>query len=95
MEPLSGPSFETFLLRCYPIFMSRTIEAEYLAEHNVLKLTEPLTAVRDHARLAVEITALPTTESQPWMALAGSLDGKSGREVARAVNEAFGREIEV
>lgn len=77
------------------MYMSRTIEAEYLAEQNVLKLTEPLTGVRDHARLAVEITSLPTPESQPWMALAGSLDGHSGREVARAVNEAFGREIEV
>ncbi len=75
--------------------MARTIEAEYLAEHNVLKLTEPLTGVRDHAKLAVEIKALPTTESQPWMAFAGTLSGKSGREVARAVNEAFGREMEV
>jgi hypothetical protein len=83
------------LLPCYPMFMSRTIEAEYLAKQNVLKLTEPLTGVRDHSKLAVEITALPTTESQPWMALSGSLDGQSGREVARAVNEAFGREIEV
>jgi hypothetical protein len=77
------------------MFMSRSIEAEYLAEHNVLKLTEPLTGVRDHAKLAVEITALATPEAQPWMALSGSLDGHSGREVARAVNEAFGREIEV
>jgi len=77
------------------MIMSRTIEAEYLAEQNVLKLTEPLTGVRDHAKLAVEITALPTPESQPWMALSGSLDGQSGSEVARAVNEAFGRDIEV
>ena len=75
--------------------MSRTIEVEYLAEQNVLKLTEPLTGVRDHAKLAVEITALPRQESQPWMALAGSLDGQGGSEVARAVSEAFGRKIEV
>jgi len=75
--------------------MARTIEAEYLAEQNVLKLTEPLTGVRDHAKVAVEIKNASTFESQPWMALAGSLDGHSGREVARAVNEAFGREIEV
>jgi hypothetical protein len=76
--------------------MARTIEAEYLAEQNVLKLTEPLTGVRDHAKLAVEIKDSSTPQSQqPWMALAGSLDGHSGREVARLVNEAFGREIEV
>ena len=78
--------------------MARTIEAieaEYLAEENVLKLSEPLTGVRDHARLAVEIKDSATPESQAWMALAGSLNGRSGRAVARAVNEAFGREIEV
>ncbi|HSY52417.1 MAG TPA: hypothetical protein VLC46_26685 [Thermoanaerobaculia bacterium] len=72
--------------------MARTIEAEYLAEQNVLKLSEPLT---DHAKLAVEIKDSSRPESQAWMALAGSLDGRSRREVARAVNEAFGREIEV
>jgi len=75
--------------------MARTIEAEYLAEQNVLKLTEPLTGVHDHAKVAVEIKSASTFESQPWMALAGSLDGRSGSEVARVVNEAFGREIEV
>ena len=82
-------------LHCYPMSMARTIEAEYLAEENVLKLSEPLTGVRDHAMLAVEIKDSSRPESQAWMALAGSLDGHSGREVARAVNEAFGREIEV
>ena len=75
--------------------MARTIEAEYLAEQNVLKLAEPLTGVRDHAKVAVEIKDSSTTDSQPWMVLAGTLDEHSGREVARAVNEAFGREIEV
>jgi hypothetical protein len=71
--------------------MARTIEAEYFAEENVLRLSEPLTGVRDHARLVVEIKHSFRPESQAWMALAGSLDGDSGREVARAVNEAFGR----
>jgi len=75
--------------------MARTIEVEYLAEENVLKLSEPLTGVCDHARLAVEIKDSSRPESQAWMALAGSLDGHSGREIASAVNEAFGREIEV
>jgi hypothetical protein len=75
--------------------VARTIEAEYLAEQNVLKLAQPLTGVRDHARLSVEIKDSSAPESQPWMALAGSLDKHSGREIALAVNEAFGREIEV
>ena len=76
--------------------MSRTIEAEYLADDNVLKLAEPLTGVLDHAKLAVEIKDLSSaSESQPWMQLAGSLEAHSARKIARAVNEAFGREIEV
>ncbi len=76
--------------------MSRTIEAEYLADENVLKLAEPLTGVLDHAKLAVEIRDLSSgPESQPWMQLSGSLEAHSARKIARAVNEAFGREIEV
>lgn len=81
---------------CYPIYMARTIEAEYLAEQNVLKLTAPLTDVRDHTKLAVEIKEVSATpQAQPWMSLAGSLDGHSGREVTRLVNEAFGRDLDV
>jgi hypothetical protein len=75
--------------------MSRTIEAEYIAEQNVLKLSEPLTGVRDHAKLAVEIRDSSSPEFQPWLALADSLGAHSGSEVALAVNEAFGRDIEV
>ncbi len=75
--------------------MTRTIEAEYLAEENVLKLDEPLTGVRDHAKLSVEIKLSSTPGAQPWMRIADSLDEHSGREVALAVNEAFGRKIEV
>jgi pyruvate kinase len=61
---------------------------------NAKRSTNGLAGVRDHAKLAVDIKD-SSPESQPWMALAGSLDGHSGRELARAVNEAFGREIEV
>jgi hypothetical protein len=75
--------------------MTRTIEAEYLAEENMLKLDAPLTGVRDHAKLSVEIKLSSTPGVQPWMGLADSLDERSGREIALAVNEAFGREIEV
>jgi len=76
--------------------MARTVEAEYLADGNVLKLAERLTGVLDHAKLAVEIKDLSSApESQPWMQLAGSLEAHSPRKIARAVNEAFGREIEV
>lgn len=72
--------------------MGRTIEAEYLAEQNVLKLTEPLTGVRDHAKVAIEVRETQETSGKPWLALAGSLDEEAGRTLARTVREAFGRD---
>jgi hypothetical protein len=54
--------------------MTRTIDAEYLAAENVLKLDEPLTGVRDHAKLSVEIKLSSTPVFQLWMGLADSLD---------------------
>ncbi len=73
--------------------MTKTIEAEYLAAENVLKLDEPLIGVRDHAKLTVEIKFSSTPGVQPWMDLADSLDEHSGCEIAFALNEAFGRGI--
>jgi hypothetical protein len=75
--------------------MTITIEAEYLAEQNVLKLTEPLAGVRDHAKVSVEIKESAPDDARSWLALAGALDESAGRELSRAVREAFGREIEV
>ncbi len=63
--------------------MAKMIEVEYLAEQNVLKLPEPLAGVRDHAKLAIEIKELSPQNGRPWLALAGSLDLESGRELAR------------
>jgi hypothetical protein len=76
--------------------MGKTIQAEYLADENILKLTQPLEGVKDHANVEVEIRELPSEGSQPWLRLAGSLSEEAGRDLARAVREAFGRdEIEV
>jgi hypothetical protein len=76
--------------------MRRTIKVEYIAEENILKLTQPLEGVRNHANLEVEIRELPLAQNQPWLSLAGSLPDEEGRALARAVREAFGRdEIEV
>jgi hypothetical protein len=76
--------------------MGRTVQAEYLAGENILKLTQPLEGVKDHANVVLEIRELPSEGSQPWLRLAGSLGEEEGRVVARAVREAFGRdEIEV
>jgi hypothetical protein len=77
--------------------MTRTIEAEYLASENVLKLSGPLEGIRDHARLSLEIVSgTSATASQPWLAMQGSLSAEEGRDLAHRIREAFGRdEIEV
>jgi hypothetical protein len=76
--------------------MSRTVEAEYIADQNVLKLTEPLSGIGDHQKVEVEIRPALASADQPWLRLAGSLSDNEGRDLARAVRDAFGRdEIEV
>lgn len=76
--------------------MTRTVEAEYIAGENILKLAKPLTGVADHAMVSVEIKQAVVDSDQPWLALAGSLTEEEGRELARTVRDAFGRdEIEV
>ncbi|HEX7829398.1 MAG TPA: hypothetical protein VF787_07060 [Thermoanaerobaculia bacterium] len=80
----------------YPCCMGRTIQAEYIARENILKLAEPLAGVADHARVSVEVKDASAASGQPWLALAGSLTEEEGRDLARAVRDAFGRdEIEV
>lgn len=75
--------------------MSR-IEAEYSAAEKILRLAQPLIGVPDHATVSIEIKEVPAISDQPWLALAGSLGEEEGRELARAVRDAFGRdEIEV
>jgi len=76
--------------------MGKTIEAEYIARENILKLAQPLSGVADHAKVSIEVKDPPAATDQPWLALAGSLSEEEGRELARAVRDAFGRdEIEV
>jgi hypothetical protein len=76
--------------------MGRTVEAEYMAEQNVLKLAEPLSGISDHEKVEVEIRQVPAGLGQPWLKLAGSLNDEDGRTLAKSVREAFGRdEIEV
>jgi len=76
--------------------MGKTIEAEYIARENILKLAQPLAGVADHARLSIEVKEATPPSDQPWLALAGSLSEEEGRELARVVRDAFGRdEIDV
>ena len=68
--------------------MGRTIEAEYIAEEKVLKLAEPLAGVRNHEKVRVIIDDSRAPESGDWP----TLSEEAGRELARAVREAFGRD---
>ncbi|HXD81468.1 MAG TPA: hypothetical protein VNU27_07830 [Candidatus Acidoferrum sp.] len=67
--------------------MDRTIEAEYIAEEKVLKLAEPLAGVGNHETVRVTISDR-TAERGDWP----TLSDEAGRELARAVREAFGRD---
>jgi hypothetical protein len=71
--------------------MSRTIEAEYLAETNVLKLAEPLAGVRDHGKVRVTIEESVSADRGDWP----TLSDEAGHELAQAVSEAFGRDLAV
>ncbi len=78
--------------------MSKVLLAEYDAEHQSLKLPEPLAGVKDHerVRVAIEETSVREEAELPWLSCEGSFDPESGRQIARAIQEAFGRgEIEV
>jgi len=71
--------------------MSRTIEAEYIAEEKVLKLTEPLAGVRNHEMVSVTLNDPAAPERGDWP----TVSEEGGRDLARAVRDAFGRDIAV
>jgi hypothetical protein len=71
--------------------MSRTIEAEYIAEEKVLKLTEALAGVRNHEMVRVTLNVPLAPDRGDWP----TVSEEGGRDLARAVREAFGRDIAV
>ncbi len=68
--------------------MSKNVEAEYLADERVLKLAHPLDGVADHERVQVIVEQRPAEEQNEWP----KLGEEAGRELARAVRDAFGRD---
>ncbi|HEV7922413.1 MAG TPA: hypothetical protein VGR02_16625 [Thermoanaerobaculia bacterium] len=75
--------------------MTKTLKARYDAEHNVLRLVEPLEGFANDAD--VEVTVETAAEAKvpgdeverPWLALEGSLSREAGEELARNINELF------
>jgi hypothetical protein len=68
--------------------MSKAVEAEYLAEKRILKLAQPLDGIRDHERVRVLVEQTSVSEGSDWP----TLHEEAGRELARAVRDAFGRD---
>ena len=83
-------SFSSRSLRrlAYSEPMSKAVEAEYLAEDQILKLAQPLDGIRDHERVRIVIEQTPAADANDWP----SLSEDAGRELARAVRDAFGRD---
>ncbi len=75
----------------------KAVRAEYDAVRRVLQLDEPLEGVADHASVDVVIARIAEADpSRSWMKFEGCLDSESGREIAQAIKDAFGRDtIEV
>lgn len=68
--------------------MSKTVEAEYLAEQQILKLAHPLDGVGDHELVRVVVEPASIADRSDWP----TLDENAGRDLAQAVREAFGRD---
>lgn len=65
--------------------MSRTVEAEYIAEGNVLRLAEPLPGVRDHEKLRITIDGSGAAERGEPSILRE--DDTVSERLARAANQ--------
>lgn len=69
--------------------MSKVILAEYDAEHQSLKLPEPLAGIMDHEKVRVAIEERPTEAAErPWMRLEGCLPPETADEIRRALEAA-------
>jgi hypothetical protein len=68
--------------------MREAVEAEYLADEQMLKLERPLDGVSDHQRVRVVIEQAPGPERDAWP----TVSDDAGRELAQAVRDAFGRD---
>jgi hypothetical protein len=68
--------------------MGKLVKAEYDAEHNALRLVEPLEGVKDHEEVDVLVSRHFDPE-RPWMAFSGILSKEDGDDLAAVMNELF------
>ena len=67
--------------------MAQVIKAEYDAEHQTLRLLEPLEGFQDHDQVTAIVDKDQT--GRPWRSLRGILSKEAGEELARVINEMF------
>jgi hypothetical protein len=63
--------------------MGKVVQAEYDAEHQTLRLLEPIEGFDDHEKMSVMVDKVST--KRPWMALADTLVGDDGERFERAI----------
>jgi len=68
--------------------MGVILRAEYDAEHQTLRLLEPIAGFKDHEQVDVIVDKKIDPE-RPWMALSGCMSGEEGEEFARIIEEMF------
>lgn len=68
--------------------MREVVEAEYLADEQLLKLERPLDGISDHQRVRVVIEQASVTDRDAWP----TVSEDAGRDLAQAVRDAFGRD---
>lgn len=71
--------------------MAKVLTAEYDAEHNTLRLMEPLEGVKDHETVNVIVSpAAPAADPErPWLAFENKLSKEAGEDLARTIDEMF------
>jgi hypothetical protein len=68
--------------------MGKIVKARYDAEHQSLRLLEPIEGLEDQENVEVTIDK-SIDPKRPWLALSGVLDDEAGESFARAVEEMF------
>lgn len=63
------------------------VKAEFDAEKQVLRLSEPLDGFSDHEIVTVIVHHIDP--DRPWLEFRGALAGKDGEQFAKAVEEMF------
>jgi len=67
--------------------MTRIVKAEYDAEHQTLRLLEPLEGFEDHDQVTAVVNK--ADPQRPWKTLRGILSKEAGDDLARAIDEMF------